>query len=216
MPRFGVDEAGKGPVLGAMIAAAVHADPATMPDAVADSKTLDASERESIAESLHARHDVDIGIAYIPVAAIDDSSTDMNTLTVDAHAAAIQALPTALTDIDGVLDAGDVNADRFRRRVQNRLDQSPTITAEHEADTNHPLVAAASIVAKVTRDAHITAVATAYDADIGSGYPSDSTTQTFLTEYVTEHGDLPDCARQSWQTSRDALAATNQVSLEEY
>lgn len=216
MRHIGVDEAGKGPVLGAMVAAAVHADPATLPDTVADSKTLTADRRESIADTLHARHDIDVGIAYIPVAAIDDSATDMNTLTVDAHAAAIRALPGDLTTVHGLLDAGDVDADRFATRVTSRVDPPPTLDAEHGADTTDSVVAGASIVAKVARDAHIAAIGTGYDADIGSGYPNDPTTRTFLTDYTTDHGCLPDCARASWQTSRDAIAASTQASLEEY
>ncbi|MUV90133.1 ribonuclease HII, partial [Halapricum sp. CBA1109] len=47
--RFGVDEAGKGPVLGSMFAAAVRADPADLPADVGDSKTIDAERREELA-----------------------------------------------------------------------------------------------------------------------------------------------------------------------
>jgi len=51
---------------------------------------------------------------------------------------------------------------------------------------------------------------------VGSGYPSDPTTRDFLREYVTEHDSLPDCARASWQTSQDALAAAEQSSLSDF
>jgi len=89
------------------------------------------------------------------------------------------------------------------------------VTAEHGADDEYDLVAAASVVAKVARDAHVETLAEEY-GDVGSGYPSDPTTREFLEGYVGEHGELPDCARASWQTSRDALAAAEQSALGEF
>lgn len=216
MRRLGVDEAGKGPVLGAMVAAAVLADPAGLPATISDSKTLSPERRETLDAALQSRADIAIGIARIPVAAIDAADTDMNTLTVDAHAAAINAVPTDLEDITGVIDAGDVDADRFARRVRDRVSGDLTIEAVHGADASDPVVGAASIVAKVARDAHISRLASNYDEALGSGYPSDPVTRSFLADYVAHHDELPPCARESWQTSRDALAAASQAELTEF
>jgi ribonuclease HII len=210
MDAFGVDEAGKGPVLGSMFAAAVVADPARLPP-VADSKRLSAERRERVARELRADPAVTVGVAEIPVERIDDPGTDMNTLTVAAHAEALAAVE--VEGRRGVLDAGDVDADRFARRVADPRDAHPEVGAEHRADERHPLVAAASVVAKVERDAHVEALAREYGA-VGSGYPGDEQTRTFLREFVAEHGHLPACARSSWQTSQDALAAAEQSALD--
>jgi ribonuclease HII len=51
---------------------------------------------------------------------------------------------------------------------------------------------------------------------VGSGYPSDGTTRTFLADYVAETGELPPFARESWSTCADALAAAEQRGLEEF
>jgi len=51
---------------------------------------------------------------------------------------------------------------------------------------------------------------------VGSGYPSDPTTRAFLAGYVEEHGELPDCARTSWSTCDDVLAAARQSTLGEF
>jgi len=209
--RFGADEAGKGPVLGSMFAAAVAADPDTLPP-VADSKELGADRRERIAAELRAASGVEVGVAEIPVDRIDDPETDMNTLTVAAHARAIDDLGGGGR---GIVDAGDVDADRFANRVEQGVDADIAVDAEHRADEQYPLVAAASVVAKVARDAHV-ADLTAHYGEIGSGYPGDDRTRQFLREYVTEHGDLPACARRSWQTSRDALAATEQTDIDSF
>ncbi|MFB6143124.1 MAG: ribonuclease HII [Halorientalis sp.] len=212
--QFGVDEAGKGPVLGSLFAAAVRADPAALPDGVADSKALAPARREELAARLRDAGDVSVGVAEIPPARIDDSGTDMNTLTVAAQA---EALAAVARDGDaGVVDAGDTDAVRFGRRVADRVDAAVDVTAEHGADERHALVSAASVVAKVARDDHVAALGAEYDRPLGSGYPSDPTTREFLRTYVAEHGGLPDCARESWATSRDVLAAAEQSALGEF
>ncbi|MFB6154779.1 MAG: ribonuclease HII [Haloferacaceae archaeon] len=213
---IGVDEAGKGPVLGPMVTAAVRADPTALPDGVDDSKRLSPARRERLAAELRADPDVAVGVAVVTTDRIDDPSTDMNTLTVDGQAAAVAEVAR---DGDRVVaDASDVSESRFADRLGDRLAASGAaveVTAEHRADEHHALVGAASVVAKVERDARIDALAEEY-GDVGSGYPSDRTTRTFLREYVREHGALPPCARESWQTCADLLAAAAQSDLSEF
>jgi len=214
MAVFGVDEAGKGPVLGSMFAAAVRAEPAALPPGVDDSKNLTRERREELARRLRADDDVAVGVSEIAPARIDDPETDMNTLTVLAHAAALDRV--AVAGDEGIVDAGDTNAVRFGHRVTDAAETDVEVRAEHGADEAHALVGAASIIAKVERDAHVARLAEAHDADLGSGYPSDPTTRTFLEEYVATHDELPDCARESWQTCRDVLAARVQTGLDEF
>lgn len=210
----GVDEAGKGPVLGSMFAAAVRADPAVLPAGIDDSKHLSPGRRETLASELRADDRVAVAVAEIPPDRIDDPETDMNTLTVEAQA---EALGTVVQDGDQCLvDAGDTDADRFGRRVGDRVDTGIDVRAEHGADETNVLVGAASIIAKVARDAHVTELATQFECEIGSGYPSDPTTREFLRSYVADTGDLPACARASWQTCQDLLAAHAQSALDDF
>jgi ribonuclease HII len=210
--RLGVDEAGKGPVLGAMFAAAVRVESGDLPPGVADSKSLSAGRRRELARAIRETADA-VAVAEIPVARIDDPGTDMNGLTVTAHA---DALGTVARDGDrAYADAGDTNAARFERNVAGAVPVDLDLRAEHRADESHPVVSAASIVAKVERDAHVATLAAEY-GDLGSGYPGDETTRAFLRRYVAEHGGLPDCARESWQTSREIVAAAEQSSLGEF
>ncbi|ERJ05881.1 Ribonuclease HII protein [Halorhabdus tiamatea SARL4B] len=210
--RAGVDEAGKGPVLGSMFAACIVADPADLPDDVDDSKDLAPERREELAVVIRDRADA-VAVSEIPVARIDDPETDMNTLTVAAHAEALE--PVASDGLATYLDAGDTNAVRFERRVADRVEADLDLRAEHGADAAYPIVGAASIVAKVERDAHVAALAAEY-GDLGSGYPGDSTTRAFLERYIEEHGELPACARESWQTSRDVRNAAGQAALDDF
>lgn len=211
--QFGVDEAGKGPVLGPMIAACVVAPPARIPDTIDDSKKLSPDRRETLAQQLHSDPDVDVSVARVSPDRIDDPATDMNTLTVDAHAEALAQIVSE--GLSGVVDGADTDADRFARRVKSRVDASIEIRAEHGADENYPLVGAASVIAKVERDAAVDALCEEY-GDVGSGYPSDPTTRAFLADYVRENGHLPTCARASWKTSRDVLARAEQSALDSF
>lgn len=214
MPVVGVDEAGKGPVLGSMFAAAVRVtEPAALPDGLDDSKSLSPGTRESLAATLRGDDRVRIAVVEVEPTRIDDVETDMNTLTVAAHAEAVSNLATSGDRV--LLDAGDVSAERFARRVDERVDGAYEFHAEHGADATYAVVSAASVVAKVARDAHVAALAEEF-GDLGSGYPSDPTTRSFLAGYVEEHGCLPACARASWRTSEDALAAAEQSALEEF
>ncbi|MXV63487.1 ribonuclease HII [Natronorubrum sp. JWXQ-INN-674] len=229
---FGVDEAGKGPAFGSMFAAAVYCEePAVLPDGIADSKRLTPDRREELASTLRRDDRIRVGLAEITTARIDDPETDMNSLAVAAHAEAIEGAledlePEALEtgSISGLCDACDTDADRFARRVseacsaasgledrKERLD----LEARHGADDDSQLVGAASIVAKVERDAHVADIAEEY-GPIGSGYPSDPNTRAFLESYVAEHGALPPFARESWSTCETALAEAEQTGLEQF
>lgn len=216
MCRVGVDEAGKGPVLGPMVAAAVRAPRDALPDGVDDSKRLAPARREELAAMLREHRGVEVGVAVVTTDRIDDPGTDMNTLTV---AAQVKAVASVAVDGDAVVaDAGDVDEARFGRRLADGVADAGaavSVAATHGADETHAIVGAASVVAKVERDARIESLAAEY-GDVGSGYPSDPATRAFLREYVREHDRLPDCARASWQTSADVLAAARQSSLSEF
>lgn len=199
--QFGVDEAGKGPVIGSMFAAAVRGPPSALPDGVDDSKRLSATRREDLADQLRAADHIDIGIAEISPSRIDDGN--MNDLMVAAHAEAVEVI--AQPDDVGLCDAGDVNADRFAERVEARIDATVSIDAAHGADETDDFVGAASIIAKSERERHVGTLVEQF-GEIGSGYPSDPTTRGFLEQYYAENGEFPPPTRQSWATC-DAIRA---------
>lgn len=222
----GVDEAGKGPVLGPMVATAVRADPESLPADVDDSKRVAPEQRREIAAALRADDAVDVAVATVGTVEIDAPDTDMNTLTVRGQARAVRRV--ARPDDRIVADAGDTSEARFARRLREFVTdpgretappvEGVAVDAAHGADESDPVVGAASIVAKVARDARVAAIDAAYPAydGVGSGYPSDPTTRAFLRDYVADHGDVPPHARRSWSTCSDALAAVEQSGLDEF
>lgn len=209
--RLGVDEAGKGPVLGSMFAAAVRVEPDGLPEGVADSKRLSPDRRTELAVEIRGVGET--AVVEVPVARIDDPESDMNGLTLWAHAEAIDRLAV---EGDAVrADAADTDSARFERRLADAVAADADVSAAHRADETDQVVAAASVLAKVARDAHVDTLAAEYGA-VGSGYPSDERTREFLRSYVEREGELPACARRSWQTSRDVLAASEQASLDRF
>lgn len=201
----GVDEAGKGSVLGPMVVAAVGCREAgdLEPLPIRDSKALRPKQREAIYEIL--LRDFAISIVTIDAAGIDEarSRMSMNECVAELHAEALMGLRPE----SAYVDACDVNAERYGRTVADYLDFPCDIISEHRADARYKIVGAASVVAKVTRDRAIKDLDEQY-GNVGSGYPSDPVTIEFLRGYVRDYGNPPPCARRSWKTVTNLCQTT--------
>lgn len=207
----GVDEAGRGPVLGSLFVGAVAVvDRGVLPDGVDDSKAVPATTRARLADALERDRAIDVAIEELEPRQIDRAAGSLTAQVAAAFARAIDRLATAGDAV--VADAGEADTHRFADRVRRHLSTPVDLEVTVRADETDPLVGAASIVAKEAREAHVDGLTERYGA-VGSGYPSDPTTRRFLAEYVAEHGGLPACARRSWATSRDVIAASEQAGL---
>jgi ribonuclease HII len=206
----GVDEAGKGAVIGPLVVAAVGCDSdtdlATIP--VRDSKTLTPAARTDLFGRITTR--MIYTVLVIAAEEIDSKRRlmTMNQLMAMAHAAVISELQPGIAYVD----ACDVIAPRHGRAVSAHLNFPCRVIAEHHADVTIPVVSAAGIVAKVVRDRLIGELAEEY-GEIGSGYPSDKTTIAFLAHYIAGHHRPPPIARASWETTRQILGRAEQVDL---
>lgn len=206
----GVDEAGKGAVLGPLVVAAVGAaDQSELEKiGVKDSKLLLPARRKELSDLICSRFP--FKILVVEAAEIDRlrREMNMNAIMARAHARVITDLGASVAYVD----ACDVNAGRYGSMVKNSVGCDCRIISEHHADTTWPLVSAASIVAKVFRDEAIEELGSTF-GEIGSGYPSDKTTVAFLEEYLSTFGKPPICARASWQTTKTLIATKEQAYL---
>ncbi|WAC04573.1 MAG: ribonuclease HII [Methanoregula sp.] len=207
----GVDEAGKGSVLGPMVVAAVAADSEAVLSGldVKDSKLLSREKREDLYYAIEKR--CRTATIIIPAEEIDAQRKviTMNACVARAHAAVIRKISPSTAYVD----ACDVNPVRYAQMVREHLgDPSCCIVSEHHADQTYKIVSAASIVAKVIRDREIASLAGTF-GEIGSGYPSDPVTIAFLSSYMKEHRRPPDCARKSWKTIDNLIADAEQKTL---
>jgi len=88
-------------------------------------------------------------------------------------------------------------------------DQSIVIQAEHKADVNYPIVAAASIIAKEIREREIAKLREKV-GDFGSGYQSDPKTIEFIQKHWKTHHQI---FRKSWSTYKKIKAENSQMKL---
>jgi ribonuclease HII len=209
----GVDEAGKGSVLGPLVVAAVGVPSEHVLDGlgVKDSKLVSPRERERLYPLIRAQ--CRVATIRLDAQDIDTIRTEMtlNAAMAKTHARAIDKLSPSCAYVD----ACDVNSLRYGEMVRGNLVKECEIVSEHHADVKFPVVSAASIIAKVTRDRAIAVLAKKY-GEIGSGYPADPITIRFLETWIAEHGSPPPIARKSWKTVSAMLARKSQKSLMDF
>jgi ribonuclease HII len=208
MLLLGVDEAGKGPVVGSMFIAGLVVDEERLFDLAAmgvrDSKQLSPTKREVLAKRV-INIACDHYVLEVEPRIIDElrGAMTMNDIMVRGFSQVLKHLSADRA----ILDAADVDANRFADRVRYASGTAMEIISEHSADKNHRVVSAASILAKVRRDESIRELERSLRCKIGTGYPSDPETIEFLERWVRENRDLPACARHSWATAQRIKAS---------
>jgi ribonuclease HII len=207
----GIDEAGRGPVIGPMVMAGVVVDEKDheMLRAIGakDSKLLTPLQRERLFKEIVGRvlryKIVVIGPQEIDKAVMS-KGTNLNWLEAEHQVLLVNELAPGTVYID----CPSPNIKAYSAYIHERLkwpDQVKLVCAHH-ADRDYPVVSAASILAKVTRDEHIERIKKEIGIDFGSGYAADPRT----VEFVKEHWqDYPDIFRHSWAAyKRYATPAT--------
>jgi len=197
----GVDEAGRGPVMGPLVVCGVsiEGDEVLRKLGVKDSKKLSRSKREELSGKIQ---NVISRVEIIEVAAseIDILREEMtlNQLEVKVFASIIKSLDPEIAYVD----AADVDEQRFAKDIRDEMGvHAINIVSEHKADDTYPVVSAASILAKVRRDAEVRRIEGEIGEPIGSGYASDPVTIRFIESWLARHDTLPPHTRKSWDTS---------------
>lgn len=197
----GVDEAGRGPVMGPLVVGAVYVDDDTplRELGVKDSKKLSPKRREELYDRII---DAAEGYSIITLSAeeIDAKRARMslNMVEMEMFAEAVSRMPVTRVYVD----CPDPNEEKFGNMLSVRIDNTP-VTARHKADDTYPVVSAASILAKVTRDRLIAEISEEFGENIGSGYPSDPVTISFIEKWLKEKGCTPRHTRNSWDTVKN-------------
>ncbi len=177
---------------------------------VKDSKLLSPSARERLFGEIK-KVVKDFRILVIPPEEIDaavesEDGDNLNWLEAKKSAELINALKPGTA----YLDCPSTNIAKYTAYVQNLVEAPAKLVAEHKADAKYPVVSAASILAKVTRDAEIEKIKEKIGIDFGSGYPSDPMTQAFLKK---NYGKYPEIFRKSWASWKEAREKAGQTRL---
>jgi len=213
---LGIDDAGRGPVLGPMILAGVlieEKENSTLKKwGTKDSKLLTPKTRKKIKERIinqfkyHIEQTEPIEI---------DESNNLNYLEAIKAAKIINKLTEdSNKPVKVIIDCPSVNIRSWTKDVQKLINNPKNIqlSCEHKADLNHPSVSAASIVAKERREDEIYRLKRKFNINFGSGYPSDPTTKEFITENFNNQ-KYKSLIRFSWKTVKKLFEEVNQEKL---
>jgi ribonuclease HII len=212
---LGIDEAGRGSVVGPLVVGGFFVPADRLASlaglGAADSKALTPAQRRAAYARLReagTRHHVTLSPSQIDEAV---AIGGLNELEARAFGALVRRTRPEIAYVD----ACDPVAERFGRTVARHASTETRIVACHHADRDLPVVGAASIVAKVLRDAALARLRRTLGPELGSGYPSDRRTRAFVAEAL-RRGDPPAWLRASWRTTQALLPSRSPRSLETF
>ncbi|AWR98835.1 ribonuclease HII [Metallosphaera hakonensis] len=192
--RLGVDEAGRGCLIGPMVVAGVVLREEAMERlrnaGVKDSKKLTRAQRERLFDLITTESDA------LAVAKAQPDEIDLHNLNSVTYLKVIQVI-----DSLSWLKPDMVTVDKVGKEIEvirfiEELGLKSNVI--HKADETFIEASAASVVAKVIRDRLIDSMKQTY-GDFGSGYPSDRKTVKWIKELVEKGGDPPNIIRRTWK-----------------
>ena len=209
---IGIDEAGKGPVIGSLFIAfaIIHLEDKEefssyqqkLQDelGIKDSKKLSPKQRQFIYERLNEYMDVQF---YQLAAPHIDGFHDQGGTLHELQLTMVVKMLEKERPNKVIIDALTANPEKFGGELYKRLSFPCEIVAENRADHTYPLVSAASVVAKELREEEVRQIKGHIGHDFGSGYPSDPKTKTFISENWNRQ-DFQPFIRRCWQTYKNA------------
>jgi ribonuclease HII len=199
---LGIDDAGRGPLIGPMILAGVlltkTQETKIQKAGAKDSKLLSQTQRLTLAKLIKSNSLSHKTLSSSPKEI--DESNNLNTLEAKKAAQIINELNDIKEKITVIVDCPSTNLLAWKNTMMSfvKHKENLTVKCEHKADFKYPSVSAASILAKVEREFAVSELRKKY-GNIGSGYPSDPTTIRFLKEKGKEFSN-EGIFRKSWAT----------------
>lgn len=208
---LGIDEAGKGPVIGPMIIAGVliHDGKEAELGAVKDSKLLTQKNRVILSEIIKKNSEFKVIVVSpkeIDEAVESTEGMNLNWLEAKHQAELINHFNPDIVVIDCPHPIPKKYEDHIKKLV-NKKDIK--YICEHKADLNYPVCSAASILAKVKREEEMDKIKKKY-GNTGPGYPANEVTQKFVKENWNKY---PEIFRHSWSTFKKIAENKDQKKL---
>ena len=213
---LGIDEAGRGAVLGPLVLAGVKIDKKDESKlktlGVKDSKLLSRKQREILYPKVKEIAK-DYVVVKVPAKEIDELRERINLNKIEAMK--IGEILNVMKADHAIIDAPQVSTDKFKAIVKSYTNAKTKLQCENYADMNHVTCAAASILAKVERDWEVDAITKEVNFDVGVGYPSDERAVNFVKKALKEKKFL-EHIRFSWVTVSDIIEQKEQRSLSDF
>jgi ribonuclease HII len=217
---LGIDDAGRGPVIGPMILAGCLIDSKIENElkklGVKDSKQLTQKRREFLVEKIKEMAETfEVSMAFPEeIDGKNKEGINLNALEAIKMAEVINKINKGYGKIRVVVDCPSVGIEKWKDFLKTKIDNLSNleVICEHKADVNHVAVSAASIIAKCVREIEMGKLKEKYGKEIGSGYCSDPLTTKFLANHLETH-DSKGIFRKSWSTWKEASSAAEQKKL---
>ncbi len=212
---IGIDDAGRGPVIGPMALAGIIIEKDKEEElkelGAKDSKLLAPAKRRHLARQIKATYRYHV--EQSSPKEIDDCDNLNNLEAVKAAMIINKLVEGVIGEIEAIIDCPSVNTTEWAAYVKKLvINQKIKIRAEHKADFNYPIVSAASIIAKETREEEIDSLRKKLNAKFGSGYPSDPQTIEFI-KINYKNPKFESIIRHSWETVKKLHEKANQRKL---
>lgn len=207
--RVGVDEAGRGAVIGPLVLSSVLLDDESEKElhnqGVKDSKQLSPEQRFRLYDLVLEKtlRSCSLHISSLTIDKQRQLGLSMNRIE-ENHIFTLLKKYTEDPVDEVVIDAFVSKQNRLYKEVC-KLFPEAVVKCEFHADATYPVVAAASIIAKVERDRAMESLSEELGRDIGTGYPHDDLSTSYIRDFVKEHGKAPAIARTSWMTTQRIL-----------
>ena len=219
MLTLGIDDAGRGPVIGPMVLAGCLIDDKVSEElkklGVKDSKQLTQKRREFLAKIIKEKAET-FEVVVLHPDEIDKKmgKINLNDLEAIATARIINKINKGFKKIRVIVDCPSVSILKWTDYLKTKINNLSNleISCEHKADQNHISVSAASVLAKTVREIELDKLKEKYGTEIGSGYTSDPATKKFLEKYAKKYKDSG-LFRKSWITWKNAVNASDQMKL---
>jgi len=217
---LGIDDAGRGPVIGPMVLAGCLVNEEMQKEfkklGVKDSKQLTSKRRTFLADFIREKaEDFEVVIVYPDEIEINNTNgTKLNEVEAIACAEIINRINKGYDKIKVILDCPSTGINKWKDYLKTKINDLSNleIVCEHKADVNYVSVSAASIIAKDVREKEMDILKEKYGYEIGSGYSSDPYTIKFLEKHANTFKD-EGLFRKTWATWKNAAANLEQTKL---
>lgn len=214
---LGIDEAGRGSLIGPLIIAGAMFNE----EDILKLKSLGVKDSKLVNHKIRLKLEKEIkslakGIKIIKIypAEIDevvdgDNSLNLNWLEANKQIEII----TVLNPDKAIIDCPSPNCKKYKEYLQSKLIHQPKLIVEHKADVNFQACSAASILAKCIREEEVEKIEKYVGESIGSGYPSNPVCQEFLKNNYEKY---PEIFRKSWMTFKNHKTSKLQKKLDDF
>lgn len=216
----GIDENGRGAVIGPLVITGVVVDKNDISKlkeiGVRDSKQLTKEKREKLYKKIE-----DIAEEIIVLRVFPDRIDKLRKNGVNLNE--IEAMKTAeiinYSNADVYyIDSLTTRPEKYREKIKKYVTRKPMpkLIVKNYLDESNPVVSAASVIGKVERDKEIVKIAKKENLETGVGYPHDKKTREFLRRVYKKYHRYPNYVRKTWVTAKEIKKELKIKSLKDY